>query len=96
MVKGFKELSRVSVKLLSSGGLAITLENIPQAEIDTYTKRLHQTIYQASLPYRGDLSRKEIKIGVCNYRDGADQTIVYQLTKSALTLAKQSAWQHIH
>ncbi|MGO2127182.1 MAG: EAL domain-containing protein [Pseudoalteromonas prydzensis] len=96
IVKGFKELSRVSVKLLSSGGLAITLENIPQADVDTYAKRLHQTIYQASLLYRGDLSRKEIKIGVCNYRDGADQTIVYQLTKSALTLAKQSAWQHIH
>ena len=96
VVKGFKELSRVSVKLLSSGGLAITLENIPQTDIDTYTKRLHQTIYQASLLYRGDLSRKEIKIGVCNYRDGADQTIVYQLTRSALTLAKQSAWQHIH
>ena len=96
IVKGFKELSRVSVKLLSSGGLAITLENIPQADVDTYAKRLHQTIYQASLLYRGDLSRKEIKIGVCNYRDGADQTIVYQLTKSALILAKQSAWQHVH
>ncbi|WP_410964169.1 hypothetical protein, partial [Salmonella sp. ZJHZ20_0052] len=65
IVKGFKELSRVSVKLLSSGGgLAITLENIPHTEVDTYSKRLHQTIYQASLLYRGDLSRKEIKIGV--------------------------------
>ena len=96
VAKGFKELPRVSVKLLASGGLAITLENIPHAEVDTYSKRLHQTIYQASLLYRGDLSRKEIKIGICNYRDGADQTIVYQLTKSALTLAKQSAWQHIH
>lgn len=96
VIKGFKELSRVSVKLLSSGGLAITLENIPQPDIDAYTKRLHQIIYQASLLYRGDLSRKEIKIGVCNYRDGADQTVVYQLTKSALALAKQSPWQHTH
>lgn len=96
VIKGFKELSRVSVRLLSSGGLAITLENIPQPEIDAYTRRLHQIIYQASLLYRGDLSRKQIKIGVCNYRDGADQTVVYQLTKSALALAKQSPWQHIH
>ncbi|CAM4187125.1 EAL domain-containing protein [Pseudoalteromonas ostreae] len=96
VIKGFKELSRVSVKLLSSGGLAITLENIPQPDIDAYTKRLHQIIYQASLLYRGDISRKEIKIGVCNYRDGADQTVVYQLTKSALALAKQSPWQHIY
>ena len=96
VIKGFKELSRISVKLLQSGGLAITLENIAKSDLDMYIKRLHQMIYQASLLYRGDLSRKEIKIGVCNYCDGADQTIVYQLTKSALLLAKKSAWQHVH
>ena len=95
IVKGFKELSKISVKLLPSGGLAITLENISQTDIDNYMKRLHQIIFQTALVYRGDLSRKDVKVGVCNYRDGADQTIVYQLTKSALVQAKQSVWQHI-
>ena len=96
LTKGFIELPKVSVKLLGSGGVAITLQGISLSEIDQYTQKLHQTIYQASLVYRGDLSRKDIKIGVCNYRTGADQAIVYQLTKSALEQAKQSPWQHVH
>ncbi|MCO7210555.1 EAL domain-containing protein [Pseudoalteromonas sp. ACER1] len=96
IAKGFGELVNRSVKLLPSGGIAVTLNNVPATEIDKYTKRLHQVIYQACLNYRSDLSRADIKIGVCNYRTGADQAVVYQLTKSALALAKQSAWQHIH
>ncbi len=96
IAKGFGELVNRSVKLLPSGGIAVTLNNVPATEIDKYTKRLHQVIYQACLNYRRDLSRADIKIGVCNYRTGADQAVVYQLTKSALALAKQSAWQHIH
>ena len=94
IAKGFSELPKVSVKLLKSGGLAITLQGVPQAKLDSYTHRLHQVIYQASLCYRQDLSRKNIKIGVCNYRLGADQSVVYQLTKSALEQAKQSPWRH--
>lgn len=96
IAKGFGELVNRSVKLLPSGGIAVTLNNVPATEIDKYTKRLHQVIYQACLNYSSDLSRADIKIGVCNYRTGADQAVVYQLTKSALALAKQSAWQHIH
>ncbi|WP_462166301.1 EAL domain-containing protein [Pseudoalteromonas sp. GB43] len=96
IAKGFGELVNRSVKLLPSGGIAVTLNNVPATEIDKYTKRLHQVIYQACLNYRRDLSRADIKIGVCNYRTGADQAVVYQLTKSALALAKQNAWQHIH
>ncbi len=96
IAKGFGELVNRSVKLLPSGGIAVTLNNVPATEIDKYTKRLHQVIYQACLNYRSDLSRADIKIGVCNYRTGAHQAVVYQLTKSALALAKQSAWQHIH
>lgn len=96
IAKGFGELVNRSVKLLPSGGIAVTLNNLPATEVDKYTKRLHQVIYQACLNYRSDLSRSEIKIGVCNYRTGADQAVVYQLTKSALALAKQSAWQHIY
>ncbi|TMP21319.1 diguanylate phosphodiesterase [Pseudoalteromonas sp. S2721] len=96
IAKGFGELVNRSVKLLPSGGIAVTLNNVPATEIDKYTKRLHQVIYQACLNYRSDLSRADIKIGVCNYRTGADQAVVYQLTKSALALANQSAWQHIH
>lgn len=95
ITKGFSELPEISVKLLASGGLAITLQGVPQTELDKYTHRLHQVIYQASLVYREHLSRKDIKIGVCNYRPGADQTIVYQLTKSALEQAKQSTRHHI-
>ena len=95
IAKGFGELVNRSVKLLPSG-IAVTLNNVPATEIDKYTKRLHQVIYQACLNYRSDLSRADIKIGVCNYRTGAHQAVVYQLTKSALALAKQSAWQHIH
>ena len=95
ITKGFSELPKTSVKLLKSGGLAITLQGVPQSKLDSYTHRLHQVIYQASLIYRQDLSRKNIKIGVCNYRLGADQSIVYQLTKSALEQAKQSPWRHI-
>ncbi|TGE83126.1 diguanylate phosphodiesterase [Pseudoalteromonas sp. KS88] len=94
IAKGFGELPKVSVKLLKSGGLAITLQGIPQAKLDSYTHKLHQVIYQASLSYRQDLSRKNIKLGVCNYRLGADQSVVYQLTKSALEQAKQSPWRH--
>ncbi|MBU76694.1 MAG: diguanylate phosphodiesterase [Pseudoalteromonadaceae bacterium] len=96
IAKGFGELVNRSVKLLPSGGIAVTLNNIPATELDKYTKRLHQVIYQACLNYRSDLSRADVKIGVCNYRTGADQAVVYQLTKSALAMAKQSAWQHIH
>jgi len=96
IAKGFGELVNRSVKLLPSGGIAVTLNSVPATEVDKYTKRLHQVIYQACLNYRSDLSRADIKIGVCNYRTGADQAVVYQLTKSALALAKQSAWQHIH
>ncbi|MAD02078.1 EAL domain-containing protein [Pseudoalteromonas shioyasakiensis] len=96
IAKGFGELVNRSVKLLPSGGIAVTLNSVPATEVDKYTKRLHQVIYQACLNYRSDLSRSDIKIGVCNYRTGADQAVVYQLTKSALALAKQSAWQHIH
>ncbi|WP_082665481.1 EAL domain-containing protein [Pseudoalteromonas sp. H105] len=95
ITKGFSELPKTSVKLLNSGGLAITLQGVPQSKLDSYTHRLHQVIFQASLVYRQDLSRKNIKIGVCNYRLGADQSIVYQLTKSALEQAKQSPWRHI-
>ncbi|WP_083202710.1 MULTISPECIES: EAL domain-containing protein [Pseudoalteromonas] len=96
IAKGFGELVNRSVKLLPSGGIAVTLNSVPATEVDKYTKRLHHVVYQACLNYRSDLSRGDIKIGVCNYRTGADQAVVYQLTKSALTLAKQSAWQHIH
>ena len=96
IAKGFGELVNRSVKLLPSGGVAVTLNSVPATEVDKYTKRLHQVIYQACLNYRSDLSRSDVKIGVCNYRTGADQAVVYQLTKSALALAKQSAWQHIH
>ncbi|WP_404341250.1 EAL domain-containing protein [Pseudoalteromonas mariniglutinosa] len=96
IAKAFAELTNRSVKLLPSGGLAITLHAIPVTETENYTKRLHHALYQACLQYRADLSRKEVKVGVCNYRTGADQAVVYQLTKSALALAKQSPWQHIH
>ncbi|MCQ8879168.1 EAL domain-containing protein [Pseudoalteromonas shioyasakiensis] len=96
ITKGFTELPGVSIRLLISGGVAITLQGVPQTQLDKYTHKLHQIIYQASLVYRGDLSRKDIKIGICNYRTGADQAIVYQLTKSALEQAKQSPWQHVH
>jgi len=94
--KGFRKLERTSVKLLASGGLAITLENIPLSDIENYIKRLHQVIFQAARVYRADLSRKEIKVGVCNYRADADQAVVYQLAKSALAMAKQNMWQHTH
>jgi len=94
--KGFRELERTSVKLLASGGLAVTLENIPLVDIDDYVKKLHQVIFQAARVYRADLSRKGIKVGVCNYRPGADQAVVYQLAKSALVIAKQNTWQHTH
>ncbi len=96
VAKGLGELANRSVKLLPSGGIAVTLNNVPVTDVDKYIKRLHQVVFQACLNYRSDLSRSDIKIGACNYRTGADQAVVYQLTKSALVLAKQSAWQHIY
>jgi EAL domain-containing protein (putative c-di-GMP-specific phosphodiesterase class I) len=96
IAKDFSELSAVSVKLLNSNYLAITLANVATTELDLYIERLHQHIFIACQNHQSNISRKHIKIGVCNYRLGAEQAMVYQLANSALIASQKNVLRHCH
>ncbi|MBH0057672.1 EAL domain-containing protein [Pseudoalteromonas sp. SWXJZ94C] len=96
VIKIFPELKGLSVTLLSNERLAITLCNVPITELDRYIERLHKGIFTVCQNYQENITRKNIKIGACDYRLGADQETVYQLAKSALTLSQSSLLQHSH
>ncbi|MBE0366789.1 EAL domain-containing protein [Pseudoalteromonas aurantia] len=96
LAKHFSNYTKCSVKYLNSGALAVTFERIPFGDVSQIEKRLHEVVFQALLIMRPDLSRKTVKIGACYYQARADQTQVYQLARSALAVAVNNVWQHVH
>ncbi|MCF2857509.1 EAL domain-containing protein [Pseudoalteromonas sp. SMS1] len=96
LAKCFNKYRYCSAKYLSSGALAVTLSSLSKDEVEQTVKRLHEVVYQALLAFRGDLSRSAVKCGACFYSEGADQTQVYQIARSSLSVAQNHVWQHIH
>ena len=94
--KHFSAYAKCSVKYLNSGALAVTLEQVAWGEVSTISKQMHEVVYQVLFAIRGDLSRKVVKLGGCYYQPKSDQTKVYQLARSALSVASNNIWQHIH
>jgi len=94
--KRFSAYPRCSVKYLNSGALAVTLEQVAWGDVSSISKKMHEEVFQLLLANRGDLSRKVVKLGGCYYQPKSDQTQVYQLARSALSIAANNAWQHIH
>ncbi|TMP45600.1 hypothetical protein CWB96_10455 [Pseudoalteromonas citrea] len=96
LAKHFSDYAKCSVKYLSSGALAVTFEQVPWGDVSRIEKKLHEVVFQALIIMRPDLSRKTVKIGACYYQARADQTQVYQLARSALAVAVNNVWQHVH
>ena len=74
----------------------VTLQNVPASQLDRYVERLHKTVFLLCRKHQKIITRKNIKVGACNYLLGTDQTTVYQFAKSALTLSQSSLLQHYH
>lgn len=94
--KHFSGYSKCSVKYLNSGALAVTIEQVAWGDVSAVSKKMHEVVYQILFAIRGDLSRKVVKLGACYYQSKCDQTQVYQLARSALSVATNNVWQHIH
>jgi EAL domain-containing protein (putative c-di-GMP-specific phosphodiesterase class I) len=95
VIKNFPEL-KGTAKLLSCGCLAVTLCKVPIKDLDWYIENLHKSIFFVCQNYQKNITRKNIKIGACDYHIGSDQETVYKLAKSALTLSLLSLLQHCH
>ena len=96
IAKYFKELPAISVNVFDANNLAITLNNISVAKLDTYSENLHECVYQICKRYRSTVTRKNIKIGLCDYRYAAEQPVIFKLAKSALVFSEKSLIQHWH
>lgn len=87
---------RVSVKILNSGSFAITVKEVRVKQLEEKLQSFNELVLGCCRSLLPELSEGDVKIGVCNYRSGADQAVVYQLTQSALALAKQSEHKHCY
>lgn len=96
IAKYFKELPAISVNVFDANNLAITLNNISVAKLDTYSENLHECVYQICKRYRSTVTRKNIKVGLCDYRYAAEQPVIFKLAKSALIFSEKSLIQHWH
>ena len=96
ILKGIPEIKKVAVKLINPDKLTIMLYNVPIAELDRYTERLHKIIFNVCQSHQKNTTRKHVKLGACNFRLGADQSKVLQIAQSALTLSKNSMLLHRH
>ncbi|MCG7535784.1 EAL domain-containing protein [Pseudoalteromonas sp. OOF1S-7] len=96
LARCFSKYERCSCKYLSSGALVMTLAPVDKVDVDALARRIHEVVYQALLSFRPDLSRSAVKCGVCFYAKGADQAMVYQVVRSALSIAQSNVWQHVH
>lgn len=94
VAKYFKDLPSVTVNLFDANHIAVTLNYIPVAKLDTYSEKLHECIFQTCKRYRSTVTRKNIKIGLCDYRYAAEQPVIFKLAKSALMLSEKSLIQH--
>ncbi|MDP4490465.1 EAL domain-containing protein [Pseudoalteromonas piscicida] len=96
LVKGVGEFGTVAVKYLASGALAVTVKQIGATKGMDLAKQMHEIVYRVLIEFRGDLSRSKVKLGACFYQENKQQTQVYQSAKSALSIAQNQVWQHIH
>lgn len=96
LAKNLPALNYISVKLLSAGNLAVTIKHIPIIKLELYIECLNFCALTICKKHQKHLTAKNVKIGLCNYRASANQTLVYQQAKSALTLSQQSPLQHCH
>jgi len=96
ITKKLSELKNVSVKILNTSYLAVTLPNVSISELDSYVEKIHQNVFLICQNHQKNMTHKNLKIGACDYRLGADQIAVYQLAKSALALSQNSLMQHFH
>ena len=87
---------RVSVKILNSGCFAITVKEVAYKQLETHLQNFSAMALKCCRSLLPDLRRDEVKVGLCNYRSGADQAVVYQLCQSALALARQSEHKHCY
>tara|TARA_Y100000588_G_C14236950_1_gene917764 strand:- start:340 stop:1995 length:1656 start_codon:yes stop_codon:yes gene_type:complete len=94
--KHFSKYAKCSVKYLNSGALAVTIEQVAWGDVSAVSKKMHEVVHQILFAIRGDLSRKVVKLGACYYQSKCDQTQVYQLARSALSVATNNVWQHVH
>ena len=96
VAKTFAELRGRSVNVVDSNYLAITLQGVPVTELDCYVARLHKCVFVLCQNNQKGITRKNIKIGACDYKLGADEIMINQFAKSALTLSQSSLLQHCH
>lgn len=96
LAKAFVKSQKCRVKYLSDGILAITFPIVAKAELHDLTAIVHEQVFKALKHFRHDLSRKVVKVGACYYPHKAEQAKVYQLARSALTVATNNFWHHYH
>lgn len=96
VAKDFVNTAEISIKLLTAGNLAITLVGVNTIEVQRCAQHLHQSIVSIASILAPRTLKQHIKLGVCHYHFGADQVMVYQLARSALTLSEQSFVKHYH
>ncbi|WP_105253623.1 EAL domain-containing protein [Pseudoalteromonas sp. T1lg75] len=87
---------RVSVSILNSGCFAITVKEVAYKQLESHLQNFSAMALKCCRSLLPDLRRSEVKVGLCNYRSGADQAVVYQLCQSALALARQSEHKHCY
>ncbi len=96
LAKDFINTTEISVKLLTAGNFAFTLKGIDAIDKLNCAKYLHQCIVSAAHVLAPRTAQRHVKVGLCTYYSEADQVMVYQLAKSALTLSQQNRVKHYH
>lgn len=96
LAKAFTKPLKCRVKYLNDGVLAVTFPFVSKSELHDITAIVHEQVYKSLQHFRHDLSRKVVKVGACYYPHKAEQTKVYQLARSALTIAANNLWHHYH
>ena len=96
----FDGMHLVSMKCLPSGRMTLTLAKISSVLLNNIEKKLHGLISHIASGYNKELVGADVKLGLCNYRTEAhetiDQTLVYQLAEAALAVSRTNSWQHYY
>lgn len=96
----FEGIGLVSIKCLPSGRMTITLAQISSELLINIEKKLHGLIAHIAGEYNKKLIGGDVKLGLCNYRTEAhetiDQALVYQLAEAALAVSRTNSWQHYY
>lgn len=96
LAKAFAKPQKSRVKYLNDGVLAVTFPLVAKSELHDITAIVHEQVFKSLKHFRHDLSRKVVKVGACYYPHKAEQAKVYQLARSALTVAANNLWHHYH